>query len=219
MSPRLDVILIGPPGAGKGTQASRFSQREGLTHLSTGDLLRQAIAARTDVGLRVKAIVEAGGLAADELVLELVEARLGGVGDSGILFDGFPRTIRQAELLADLFSQRSLAPPVVIEIRVPADDLIRRLTSRRTCSRCGPRPAGETVCGGCGQSLSVRADDSEEVARERLQVYEAQTAPLIAHYTDSGLLEPVDGLGDPEDIAARIASIVGGDRGREGPVR
>ena len=214
MSGRLDVVLVGPPGAGKGTQAVQLCQREGRAHLSTGDLLRQAIAGGTPLGLRVKPVVESGRLADDESVLGLVEERLGGPGDRAVLLDGFPRTVRQAEMLAELFASRGLAPPVVIEIRVPTEALLARLTSRRTCASCGPRPAGEFHCSGCGMKLAVRADDDESVIRERLRVYEAQTAPLVAWYGDAGLLLPVDGEGSPDAVAARIASVIAEARAR-----
>lgn len=210
---RLDVILVGPPGAGKGTQASLLAAREALRHLSTGDLLREAIAAGSELGLRVKGVVEAGHLVPDELVLGLVEERLGDSGLPGVLLDGFPRTLRQAEMLAGAFAARRLEPPHVIEIVVPDDEVVRRLSTRRTCSACGPRPAHEAACGTCGKPLGVRADDRESVVRERLSVYARQTAPLSDWYRAQGCLDVVDGLGSPESIAGRIAAIVDGARG------
>ena len=209
---RLDVVLVGPPGAGKGTQASRLSAREALRHLSTGDLLRQAIAAGSDLGTRVQGIVESGRLVPDELVLSLVEARLGESRQGGVLLDGFPRTLRQAEMLAEIFEARHLAPPLVVEIVVPDDEVVHRLSSRRICPSCGPRPANEAACGGCGRGIVVRADDREEVVRQRLLVYAQQTAPLSDWYRSRGLLRVVDGLGNPEEIAGRIAAVVDGAR-------
>jgi adenylate kinase len=211
---RLDVVLVGPPGAGKGTQASRLAAREALTHLSTGDLLRQAIAAGSELGQRVKGLVEAGRLVPDEVVLSLVEQRLGDSNPSGVLLDGFPRTIRQAEMLADMFHVRGLAPPIVIELVVPDDEVVNRLSCRRICSSCGPRPAMEAACGSCGNPVVVRTDDRESVVRERLTVYAKQTAPLSEWYRARGDLHAVDGLGSPELIAGRIAAAVDRVRAR-----
>ena len=219
MAARLDVILVGPPGAGKGTQASRLCEREGLTHLSTGELLRQAIASGSALGREVKTIVEQGHLVPDATVVGLVEGRIGPPRSPGVLLDGFPRTVAQAELLAGLFDARHLAPPVVVEMVIGDDEVVRRLAARRTCAGCGPRPAGETDrCAGCSGPLTVRKDDAEDVVRERLRVYAALTAPLVRYYREMGLLRAIDAVGETDVIAGRIATEVAAARAeRENP--
>lgn len=201
------IVLLGPPGAGKGTQAAGLARRAGLDHVSTGELLRRAIAGGTPLGLRVAPIMEKGGLVDDGTVAELVGEAMDRPGTRGLLLDGYPRTLGQAAVLADLLASRGLPPPLVIEIRLPDDEVIRRLAGRRTCATCGPRPAGEATCARCGGGLSARPDDAEDVIRARLKVYMAQTAPLTDHYGAQGLLRTVDGMGSPADVEARIREV------------
>jgi adenylate kinase len=200
------IVLLGPPGAGKGTQASTLASRESLLHLSTGEMLREAVAQGSDLGLRVKSIVESGQLVPDDVVAGVVRERLerGGLRQ-GVLFDGFPRTVAQAALLADIVADLGLPTPVAIELEVPDEDVVGRLSARRECRSCGPRPAGEATCGQCGGALTRRADDAPEVVRGRLAVYHAQTAPLSEHYRKLAALRVVDGRGSPDQVADRVA--------------
>jgi adenylate kinase len=205
------IVLLGPPGAGKGTQARHLAAWSGLQHVSTGDLLRRAVASETPLGLQVRPILEAGRLVDDSIVAALVGERLDDPESGGLLLDGYPRTIAQAERLASLLAERRLPPPLVVEIRVPDEAVVTRLAQRRTCPSCGPRPPGECECGGCGGSLTARPDDAEDVVRERLRVYAAQTAPLTQHYAKLGLLREVDGNAAPAVVERRIREAVAAD--------
>ncbi len=201
------VVLLGPPGAGKGTQAEFLAGIAGLQHVSTGDLLRAAIRDHSDLGRQVKAVVESGRLVSDEVVAALVAQRLDAQA-GGLLLDGFPRTVGQAVLLEGLLAERGRAQPLVVELRVPDAEVVQRLAARRTCSECGPRPAGEDTCAGCGRAVQVRADDREDVIRERLRVYAEQTAPLVAWYGERGQLCPVDGTGTPDSVRDRVRKLL-----------
>lgn len=183
----MNIILFGPPGAGKGTQAKMLIEQRGWVQLSTGDMLRAAKAAGTELGKRVAAIIDAGELVSDEIVIALIKERLPeaeAVG--GAIFDGFPRTVAQAEALDALLAERGTQVDVVIELKVVDDELIQRLVKR----------AAE----------QGRADDTEEVIRNRLKVYYDQTAPLIPYFADQGKLKEVDGMGSMEEVAAGIAA-------------
>jgi adenylate kinase len=193
------VVLLGAPGAGKGTQAAAVSGRTGLEHLSTGDLLRAAVQAGTPVGRQARGHMEAGRLVPDELVFGVLFDRLA-VGHDAFLLDGFPRSLAQAEELDRRLAARGTPLDRVVEIEVPDERLAARLTGRRVCGTCGrnhhveylpPRQAG--VCDACGGSLVHRSDDRIEVVAERLAVYHRQTAPLREYYGSRGLLETVDG--------------------------
>jgi adenylate kinase len=214
----LNLVMLGPPGAGKGTQAKRLAAARAVPHISTGDMLREAVAAGTEIGLRAKAVMEQGGLVSDEIIIGVVRERLARPdAQAGFLLDGFPRTVAQAQALDTLMAGR--APLVVIEIAVADDELVRRLTSRRVCSQCGvnadvPAP-GQPVpvsCSRCGGALTQRADDREEVIRERLKVYARDTRPLVDFYRARPTFRAVDGARAPEpggrDLAAAVDSAV-----------
>src|SRR5512135_58192 len=177
----LNMVMLGPPGAGKGTQAKRLAAARRIPHISTGDMLREAVAAGTEVGRRAKAVMEQGGLVSDEIILGVVRERLAKAdAQGGFLLDGFPRTVAQAQALDVMMAGRD--PLVVIDIAVADEELVRRLTSRRVCSQCGANAdvpaAGQSLpasCARCGGALTQRADDREEVIRQRLKVYARDT--------------------------------------------
>ena len=220
-----NVILLGPPGVGKGTQAMRLKDALGLTHLSTGDVLRQAVRDGSPLGQRVKAVMESGSLVPDALVGEVVQDALSSMarkdaaagGPAGFLLDGFPRTLGQVEILDGVLARTGLTLDHAVLLEAPRDVILRRLTGRRVCGTCGAlyhvdskKPAQDGICDACGQRLVQRPDDSEESVARRLQVYEDQTAPLAAEYARRGLLRKVDGAGDPEAVFTRLISAVGG---------
>ncbi len=211
------LILLGPPGAGKGTQAAAIRERLGIPHVSTGDMLREAVAAGTMLGSKVKGILASGRLVPDEIVGELVAERLGrSDAESGFLLDGFPRTIRQAEILDGVLKARGSALDAVLKISLGDDEVVRRISGRRTCASCGSLfhvefspPAKEGVCDSCGADLRQREDDREEVIRNRLAVYHEETAPLADYYAGRSLLREVDGTGTIESIQSRIMAALG----------
>ena len=187
----MNIILLGPPGAGKGTQAERLVSERGLLQLSTGDMLRAAVAAATEVGKRAKAIMDRGDLVPDEVVIQIISDRLDEAdAKAGVILDGFPRTVAQAEALDVLLSQKSMSLAAVIELEVDEAALVARIENR----------AAET--GG------ARADDNVETLRNRLAVYREQTAPIIPYYREKGVLKSVDGMADIEDVAANIGKIL-----------
>lgn len=208
----LRLVLLGPPGAGKGTQAAVIREKYGIPHISTGEILREAIEAGTELGSRVKSIVESGSLVPDELVGEVVAERLSREDATrGFLLDGFPRTLRQAEILETVLSTRKQALTAVIKIDLEDEAVVRRLSGRRSCASCGAlyhvesaRPRADGVCDACGGQLRQREDDTEEVIRKRLKVYHRQTAPLAGHYRSSGHLRTVDGDGTRDEVTARV---------------
>lgn len=205
------VILLGPPGAGKGTQAAAICEKFGIPHVSTGEILREAIAAGTPLGKKAQQIVAAGMLVPDEMVGELVAERLSRKdARKGFLLDGFPRTIRQAEILETILGARREPLRGVVKLALPDDEVVRRLCGRRTCSKCGTPYHVESLttasCASCGGELAQREDDKEEVIRKRLQVYHEQTAPLAAWYADKGLLREIDGRGRIEEVRSRVLS-------------
>jgi adenylate kinase len=209
-----NLILLGPPGCGKGTQGARVAERLGIPRLSTGDLLREAVAQGTELGARAKPIMESGGLVPDEIVLGMVRERAG--SDScagGMVLDGFPRTIAQAEGLDVLFGELARAVTRVIDIQVPDEEIVSRLSGRLSCPKCGEvfhvkaKPPGEGgLCTKCGTAVVQRADDTEGAVRNRLRVYREQTAPLIEFYQRRNVLSTVDGMGEIDEIQARIVS-------------
>jgi len=209
-------IFLGPPGAGKGTQAKLVAQGSGLPHLSTGDMFRDAISRGTDLGRTVKPIMERGELVPDELVMKMVEQRLAQPDTArGVVFDGFPRTLPQAEQLDRILEARGFGKPVVVDFVVPTEELVRRLSGRWMCSVCGEiyntHVAPTEVAGICdrdGGKLVQRADDRPEVVRERLVAYERQTKPLTEYYSRKGVLDPVDGAASVEEVSRALRQIV-----------
>jgi adenylate kinase len=213
------MVLLGPPGAGKGTQANLLEKEWSLVKLSTGDMLRAAVAAGTDLGRKAGDIMERGELVPDELVIGLIAERIDGNGKvPGFIFDGFPRTIAQAEALDGLLSERGKALDSVIEMRVDDEALVERISGRFSCANCGEgyhdlykRPKVEGVCDRCGGTEFVRRrDDNEEVVRARLKAYHRQTEPLIDYYRKQGKLNSVDGMGSIESVHREIAEALDG---------
>lgn len=204
----LDVVLLGPPGAGKGTQAKRMASAFELLHLSTGDLLRDEVKRSTSLGVRAKGFMEKGELVPDELVGKMLMGRLHSQqAGMGCVFDGYPRTTAQAALLDGLLAEIGRRLDAVLYINVPDGELLARLTGRRSCPKCGAvyhvtanPPKKEGVCDVCGTELVQRPDDREEVINERLRVYHSSTAPLLDLYRGRGVLREVNGVGDPEEI-------------------
>ena len=208
------VILLGAPGAGKGTQAKLLAESKGYLHLSTGDLLRQAVRQGSQLGKRCKAIMEAGELVPDELVSQLVEEKNNsGQADSGMILDGYPRNLAQAEFLSRVLKG---VKPKTIQIRLDEDQVVKRLSGRRTCSKCGriynvffsPSGKGEKECEACGGELLQRKDDRQDVIRERLRIYCQQSAPLVEYYSSRGVFFEVDGNRSVNEVAAEIARLV-----------
>jgi len=212
------IILLGPPGAGKGTQARMLEERFGLVQLSTGDLLRSAVAAGTPAGLAAKAVMEAGGLVSDEIVLAILQDRMAQPDVArGVILDGFPRTAGQAEALDALLAGEGRGVSAAISLEVDDEAMVGRVAGRYTCAACGEgyhdefkQPATAGVCDKCGGTgFKRRADDNAETVRERLAAYHAQTAPLIAHYDRLSVLERVPAMGSITGIRTRLAEIVG----------
>lgn len=210
-------ILLGPPGAGKGTQARKLEERFGLVQLSTGDLLRAAVAQGTEAGARAKEVMEAGGLVSDEIVIAILDDRLDRPDVArGVILDGFPRTPAQAEALDDLLARRGQSVSAVISLEVDDAAMVERISGRYTCATCGEgwhdsfkRPETPGICDVCGGTgFKRRADDTAETVASRLAAYHAETAPLIDHYRARGTLERVPAMGAIEDIAQALSEIV-----------
>jgi len=211
------LILLGPPGAGKGTQARMLEERFGLIQLSTGDMLRAAVAAGTPAGLAAKAVMESGGLVSDEIVLNIIKDRMAQPDISkGVILDGFPRTAGQAAALDDLLAEKSQKVSAAVSLEVDDEAMVGRISGRFTCGSCGEgyhdefkQPAKAGVCDKCGGTeFKRRADDNAETVRERLKAYHDQTAPLIAHYRQMGVLETIDAMADIETVAEGLGTIV-----------
>jgi adenylate kinase len=214
----LNIILLGPPGAGKGTQAGLLVAGRGMVQLSTGDMLRAAVKAETPIGLKAKAVMEAGELVSDEIVSGLIGESLDGLdAATGVIFDGYPRTAAQAESLDALLAARGRSLDHVIELEVDEDALVDRITGRFTCAKCGAGyhdryklPKVEGVCDVCGSTeFKRRPDDNEETVRTRMAEYRAKTAPILPIYEKRGLVSRVDGMADIDDVSAAIAKILG----------
>ncbi len=210
----MNVILLGYPGSGKGTQAKVLSQKLGMFHVSTGDIFREELAKKTALGQEVAGYLNAGRLVPDRLVLDVLKARLG-AETRGLLFDGFPRTVEQAEGLDSWFGSRGQAIDAVVFLNVPEAEVARRLGARRTCSGCGriynvisAPPGKEGVCDACGKGLVTRDDDKPAVIERRLQVYRDQTEPLLAYYRASGNFYEADGSLPPETVAEKLSSML-----------
>jgi adenylate kinase len=207
----LNLIMLGPPGAGKGTQAEQFAKGRGIPKISTGDILRAAVKAGTPLGLRAKAIMDRGELVSDDVMVGIVRERLDQPdAASGFILDGFPRTVAQAAALDAIMTGRD--PLIVVDIAVPEAELVRRLASRRICESCGLNAEGEAaasgICQRCGGKLKQRADDSEAVVRERLKVYHRNTEPLIGYYRARPTFRSVDGAQAPERVTAALVAAV-----------
>ncbi|NBD30621.1 MAG: adenylate kinase [Alphaproteobacteria bacterium] len=211
------LILLGPPGAGKGTQARMLQERHGLVQLSTGDLLRAAVAAGTEAGKRAKAVMDAGDLVSDEIVIAILRDRLAEPDcANGVILDGFPRTTMQAEALDDLLAHTGQRIDAAVSLEVEDAAMVDRISGRFTCRGCGEgyhdrfKPTAEPgVCDKCGATdMQRRADDTAATVAQRLQAYHAQTAPLIAYYETAGALSRVDAMGAIEEIASDLNAVV-----------
>ncbi len=209
----MNIILLGPPGAGKGTQARILTEERGMVQLSTGDMLREAKDSGTEMGKRVADVMARGELVTDEIVIGLIREKLEG-GGTGFIFDGFPRTLPQADALGELLMEMGQSLDAVIEMQVDDDVLVSRITARSTCGSCGevynditkPIPA-DGKCSNCGASdFKRRADDNEDSLKTRLMAYYKQTSPLIGYYYAKGLLRGVNGLGEIDEVAREIAA-------------
>jgi adenylate kinase len=214
----MNIILLGPPGAGKGTQARILMEDMGLVQFSTGDMLRAAVAAGSEVGKKAKAVMDAGNLVSDKIVIGVVADRLDEPdAKSGVIFDGFPRTVAQAEALDRLLAAKGLILDAVVAMDVDDDLLVNRVSGRFNCGACGEgyhdthkRPARDGVCDNCGAAtFKRRADDNAETVRSRLTTYHADTAPLIGYYSGTGKLKTVDGMADIDDVARAIRGVLG----------
>ncbi len=210
------TILLGPPGAGKGTQAAKIVEVHDVPHISTGDILRANVKAGTELGREAKRYMDAGDLVPDEVLIGLVGDRITEPdAANGFLFDGFPRTVPQAEALDQLLLGRATPLDVVLELVVDHEAVVRRLTGRRTCSGCSrifhvefDPPSTEGRCDDCDGELVHREDDTEDVVRNRLEIYREQTEPLVAFYGDRGLVERVEAVGSVEDVTERILEVL-----------
>jgi len=213
------LVLLGPPGAGKGTQARMLERKLQAPQIASGDLLRTAVRNRTALGLQAKAFMDRGALVPDELVLEMIEERLSQAdAQHGFILDGFPRTVAQAEVLGSILVRRNERVDKVVAITVPDEEIVKRISGRRTCRSCGTMyhliyepPLQMNVCNNCNGELYQREDDAEQTVRARLQVYASSTRPLLDYYGRSGLLAEIDGIGRPEEIERRILSSLGID--------
>ncbi len=206
------VVLMGPPGAGKGTQAVRLAERLGVAHVASGDLFREAIAAGTPLGLEAKQYMDRGELVPDDVVVKMVLERMARPDCAGgVVLDGFPRTVAQAESLDRALAQEGKQVDVALNMRVPAAEVLERLTGRRICRKCQTPyhvkfnpPARPGICDRCGGQLYQREDDREETVRRRLEVYAQQTAPLIEYYRQRGRLREVEGTGSLDQVTERL---------------
>lgn len=207
----MKVILIGPPGSGKGTQAKRLAAKLGVPHVSTGDMLREAVADGTELGLKAAPIMKSGGLVSDDLILGIVNDRFGKPDmQKGYILDGFPRTVVQAEGLDKIVGNEGERLRVT-ELLVPDDAIVRRITLRRTCPSCGAiyhlennPPSADNVCDRCGAEVIARADDTEEAVRKRLDAFHKDTIPVADYYKSKSVLREVDGIGLIDEVFERI---------------
>lgn len=210
------IILLGPPGAGKGTQAVRIVERWGIPHVSTGDILRANVREGTPLGAEAKRYMDAGDLVPDEVIIGMVGGRLAEPDTAaGFLFDGFPRTVPQAKALEALVNERDTPIDVALRLIVDHDDVVARLTGRRTCAECGrifhvvtDPPSTEGRCDGCGGEIVQREDDREEVVLNRLEVYRTQTAPLEDFYFERGLLRDIRAVGTVDEVTERAVEVL-----------
>lgn len=220
----MNIVLLGPPGAGKGTQAERMVAKYGLPQVATGDMFRAAVANETPMGLEAKKYMDSGALVPDEVVEGVVAERLVAqdVRD-GFILDGFPRNTHQAAALDDMLARQGRKVDLVLNLRADEDELVRRISGRRVCRDCGSNyhvasnPAGtQDTCAACGGELYQRADDNEETVRNRLRVYREQTEPVVDYYKPFGKLADIDGLGSPEEVFGRIVKAIEAVKPAEG---
>jgi adenylate kinase len=211
------LILLGPPGAGKGTQSQRLVDKLGIPQLSTGDMLREAVKAGTEVGLKAKAVMDAGNLVSDEIVNAIVSERIDQPDAAkGFILDGYPRTLVQADAVEEMLAEKGLELDCVIELEVDDNVLVERISGRYSCAKCGTgyhdtnkKPLVAGVCDKCGSTeFKRRPDDNAETVRTRLEAYYKQTSPLIGYYYAKGKLRKVDGMADMEDVTASIEKIL-----------
>ncbi len=213
----MNIILLGPPGAGKGTQSSNLVEHHGMRQLSTGDMLRAAVKAQTPVGIQAKEVMDRGELVSDEIVSALIDAELLAMGDDvGAIFDGYPRTEAQAVALDDILSGHNRKLHHVIELSVNEEALVDRVTGRFTCANCGEGyhdrhklPSTTGVCDKCGSTeFKRRPDDTEETVRTRMQEYRAKTAPILPYYEKRGIVQRVDGMASIDDVTTAIEKVL-----------
>jgi adenylate kinase len=210
------LVFLGPPGAGKGTQAERLSEERRIPHIATGDILRSAISRKTPVGLEAKSFMDAGKLVPDDVIIKIIRERLKEPDTkNGYILDGFPRTINQAEALSKILSADGQAIDRVLYFDLNEDELIKRIAGRRSCPSCQNvyhtafhPPRQEGVCDHCGKSLFQRKDDAPETVKERLAVYKRETAPLISHYQKQGRLSTIDAGGTMEEVLQRLEQAI-----------
>ncbi|HUP65634.1 MAG TPA: adenylate kinase [Thermoanaerobaculia bacterium] len=208
----MQVILLGSPGSGKGTQAKRLSATWGVPHISTGDILREAVREGTELGRKAEPIMKAGGLVPDELMIGIIGERLGQPDAAkGWLLDGFPRTVAQAEKLDAMAAGNGSKETRVVHLLVPDEVIVQRIAARRSCPGCGAvyhlenqPPSAAGICDSCGKKLVARPDDTEEAVRKRLEAFQRQTMPVVDHYEAKGWLREVDGLGAVDEVFERI---------------
>jgi adenylate kinase len=217
----LNILLLGPPGAGKGTQAKRLEERYGMVQLSTGDMLRAERASGSALGKQVQAIMDAGQLVSDDIMIALIAQRIATLKGQGFILDGFPRTVPQATALDDMLKKNGIGIDHVIELTVDEDALVDRIAGRFTCAKCGAsyhdryhRPKQDGVCDACGSRDFIRRpDDKAETVKARLAAYRAQTAPILPYYQNKGVLRSIDGMADINDVTRQIETILNKPKG------